>query len=272
MSQAGKISLHTRRMSKTEQEHRQDIVRVGRLMFEKGWIASNDGNISIRMDDRSILATPAGVSKGMISPDDLILCDMEGNQVSGEGRPTSEILMHLTIYRMRPDVHAVVHAHPPVATGFAVAGRPLNLGTLPEVIVALGAVPLAGYGVPGTPALSETLLPYLANYDAVLLANHGVTAYGADVFRAFFRMDTVEHFARITLVAELLGGPKVLPRLEIQKLFDARGRYGATSRNRYEPGWPLASEDLPDATDKIVMTREELLALIDEALKVRGVY
>ena len=257
-------------MSKTESQHRDDIVRIGRLVFDKGWVASNDGNISIRLGPDRMLATPAGINKGMLAPEDLLVCDLEGNKLTGFRQPTSEILMHLTIYKMRPDVHAVVHAHPPVATGYAVAGRPLNLGVQPEVIVALGAVPLAEYGLPGTAALSEGMMPYLANYDALLLANHGVVAYGDDVYRAFFRMDTVEHSARINLVAELLGGPKVLPRNEIQKLFDARDRYGVKSKNRYEPGWPLASQDLPDAKDKIVMSREELLHLIDEALKVRG--
>jgi len=257
-------------MSKTEPQHREDIVRIGRLMFEKGWVASNDGNISVRLDSVRILATPAGISKGMLTPEDLLICDLEGNKLSGVRNPTSEILMHLTIYKMRSDIHAVVHAHPPVATGYAVAGRPLNLGVLPEVIVALGAVPLAEYGLPGTPALSESMMPYLANYDALLLANHGVVAYGDELLRAFFRMDTVEHSARIHLVAELLGGPRLLSRNDIQKLFDARGRYGVKSKNRYEPGWPLAAQDVPDPEDKIVMSRKELLQLIDDALKVRG--
>jgi L-fuculose-phosphate aldolase len=259
-------------LSKLEQQYREDIVRIGRMMFDKGWVASNDGNISIRMGSDRILATPAGVSKGALQPEDMIVCDREGVQISGSGKPTSELQMHLTIYDNRPDVGAVTHAHPPVATGFAVAGRPLNMGILPEVIVALGAVPLADYSLPGTPALSETMLPYLANYDAMLLSNHGVVTYASDAQRAFFLLDTVEHTARITLVAELLGGAKPLPRIEIQKLFEARGRYGAASRNHYEPGWPMAAEDMPDSSEKIVTTRDELLQIIDEALKVRGGY
>jgi len=257
---------------KTEQQHRDDIVHIGRLIFEKGWVAANDGNITIRLEDERILATPTGVSKGMLRPEDLILTDVEGNKLSGSRDRTSEMEMHLTVYRMRPDVRAVVHAHPPAATGFAVAGRALNLGLLPEVVICLGSVPLAEYGLPGTPALYEGMLPYLPKYDALLLANHGAVAYGEDVYKAFFRMETVEHFARITLVAELLGGPKVLPRVEIQKLFDSRPRYGVKSRNHFEPGWPLAAEDMPDPSEKIEMTREQLLAVIDEALKVRGVY
>jgi L-fuculose-phosphate aldolase len=228
----------------TEQTLREKIVRIGRLMFEKGWIAANDGNITIRLDHERILATPAGVSKGMMRPEDLIVCDLDGRKLSGKRACTSEIGMHLVIYEMRPDVHAVVHAHPPFATGFAVAGRALDLGLLPEVVLNLGSVPLAEYGLPGTSALSAGMLPYIPEYDAMLLANHGAVAYGEDVFRAFFRLDTVEHFARITLVAELLGGPQALPRIEIQKLFDARFRYGVESRNRFEPGSPFSAEDL----------------------------
>ncbi|MCU1339433.1 MAG: class aldolase/adducin family protein [Bryobacterales bacterium] len=259
-------------MPRSEQELREEIVRVGRLMFDKGWIAANDGNITIRLDNGRLLATPRGVSKGMLKPDDLIVVDMDGCKISGQLEVTTEIGMHLTIYGARPDVSAVVHAHPPTATGFAVAGKALNLGTLPEVIICLGSVPLAEYGLPGTPAFAEGMRPYIPKYDAMLLANHGAVAYGPDVMRAFFRLDTVEHFARIALVAELLGGAKVLPRAEIQKLFDARPRYGVQSHNHFEPGWPLAAEDMPEPSEKLELTREQLLAIIDEALKVRGVY
>jgi L-fuculose-phosphate aldolase len=259
-------------MPQTEQQLREDIVRIGRLMFEKDWIAASDGNITARLPDGRILATPAGVCKGMLEIQDLIVCDLEGQKVGGHRAPTSEMGMHLTVYRMRPDVLAVVHAHPPVATGFAVAGRELNLGLLPEVIVGLGSVPLAEYGTPGTPALSEGMLPYLDKYDALLLANHGAVAWGETVMQAFFRMEKVEHFARVTLVAELLGGARALPRAEIEKLFAARTRYGVKSQSRFEPGCPMAAEDMPHAEERFSLTREQLIAIIDEALKVRGVY
>jgi L-fuculose-phosphate aldolase len=180
--------------------------------------------------------------------------------------------MHLTIYRLRPDIRGIVHAHPPVATGFATAGRALNLGLLPEIVIRLGSVPLCDYGLPGTPALTEGMLPYIPKYEALLMANHGVVSYGTDVFDAYFKMETVEHFARIALVAELLGGPKVLPRAEIQKLFDSRKRYCVDSNNGFDQGAPLAAEDIPEPSEKIEITREQLLAVIDEALKVRGVY
>ncbi len=231
-------------MSKTERDYRDDMVRICRLMYEKGWVAMNDGNVSVRLDDNRILCTPTAVSKGMLTSDDLITCDVAGNKVEGCRDRTSEIEMHLTVYSMRPDVRSVVHAHPPVATGFATAGRALDKALLPEVIIQLGAVPLAAYGLPGTSALSEGMRPFIPQYDALLLENHGCTAYGRDVWEAFFRMEMVEHFARITFVAEMLGGARPLPREEVEKLFAARARYNVNSQARMEPGMPVVAEDL----------------------------
>ncbi|MGH9674515.1 MAG: class II aldolase/adducin family protein [Bryobacteraceae bacterium] len=256
-------------MDKTETELRQDIVEVGRLVYQKGWVAANDGNISIRLDQERILCTPTGVSKGMMHVDDLIICDMQGNKILGRRERTSEIMMHLTVFGIRPDVRSVVHAHPPVATGFATAGRPLTQALLPEVIIALGCVPLADYGLPGTPELTEPMLPYIPKYDAILMGNHGAVCYGDDVFRAFFRMETVEHYARIALVAELLGGAKVLPKVEVDKLFDSRTRYGVRARAGAEPGCPVVAEDLNGGGERFEVTREELIALVDEALRAR---
>jgi len=241
------------------------------LVFQKGWVAANDGNISIRLDAERILATPTGVCKGMMQPDDLIIVDRKGNKISGRAERTSEIAMHTTIYDMRPDIQSVVHAHPPVATGFATAGRSLNLALLPEVIIGLGCVPLAGYGLPGTPELTEPMLPYIPKYDALLMANHGAVCYGEDVYKAYFRMDTMEHFARIALVAELLGGAKVLPRLEVDKLLDSRTRYGVKAKVSGEPGCPVAAEELGAGNeDRFYVTRTELIGLVDEALRARG--
>src|SRR5258706_229845 len=234
-------------MVKTERELREDIVKVGRLVFEKGWVAANDGNITIRLDAERILATPTGVSKGMMHIDDLIIVDMKGNKISGRAERTSEIAMHLTVYEMRPDIRSVVHAHPPVATGFATAGRHLNLALLPEVVIGLGCVPLAAYGLPGTPALTDPMLPLIPKYDALMMANHGAVCYGADVFKAYFKMETLEHFARIQLVAELLGGPTVLPRVEVDALMDSRTRYSGKDVIAGEPGCRVALEDLCSA-------------------------
>lgn len=274
-------------MVKTEREYREDIVQIGRLVFQKGWVAANDGNITIRLDAERILATPTGVCKGMMQPDDLIIVDMKGNKIAGRRERTSEILMHLTVYEMRPEIKSVVHAHPPVATGFAAAGRPLNLALLPEVIIGLGCVPLAGYGLPGTSELTEPMLPYIPKYDALLMANHGAVCYGEDVYQAYFRMETMEHFARINLVAELLGGAKVLPRVEVDKLLDSRMRYGVKAKVSGEPGCPVSAEDVAAGAtscaagaagrkekpgeERFYVTRSELIGLVDEALKARGV-
>jgi L-fuculose-phosphate aldolase len=264
-------------MVKTEREYREDICKVGQLVFQKGWVAANDGNITIRLDNERILATPTGVCKGMMQPDDMIIVDRKGNKISGRAERTSEIAMHTTVYDMRPDIKSVVHAHPPVATGFATAGRSLNLALLPEVIIGLGCVPLAGYGLPGTPELTEPMLPLIPKYDALLMANHGAVCYGEDVFKAYFKMETMEHFARISLVAELLGGAKALPRTEVDKLLDSRTRYGVKAKSSGEPGCPVASDDPSfggggtGGEERFYVTRTELIGLVDEALKARGV-
>jgi L-fuculose-phosphate aldolase len=251
---------------KTERELRQDIVDIGRFVWQKGWVAANDGNITIRLDHERVLCTPTGVCKGLMHPDDLIICDMQGRKLQGTRERTSEIAMHLLIYNMRPDVRSVVHAHPPVATGFAAAGRSLTVALLPEVIIGLGCVPLADYGLPGTPELTDPMVPLIPKYDALLMGNHGAVCYGEDVYKAFFRMETVEHFARIALVAELLGGARALPRTEVDKLLESRTRYGVRTQAA-GPGCPLAAEEI--AGDRITVTRDELVAMVEEALKAR---
>ncbi len=261
-------------MAKSVRELREDIVQVGRHVFEKGWVAANDGNITIRLDDQRILATPTGVSKGMMSVDDLIIVDYEGNKIEGRLERTSEIAMHMTIYKERPDIMSVVHAHPPVATGFASAGQSLNKALLPEVIIGLGCVPVADYGLPGTPALTEPMLPLIPKYDAILLANHGAVAYGKDVWQAYFRMETVEHFARINFVADMLGGAKPLPRVEVDKLFDSRTRYGVRSKATPVPGCPTVAEDYSgafagDSEERYWVTRQELVELVEQAVRAR---
>ena len=258
-------------MPKTERELRQEIVEVGKLVYQKGWVAANDGNITIRLNSGRVLCTPTGVSKGMMHPDDLIICDMSGTKLQGQRERTSEIAMHLLIYNMRPDIQSVVHAHPPVATGFATAGRALDQALLPEVVIGLGCVPLAAYGLPGTPALTDPMVPLIPRYDALLMANHGAVCYGADVYKAFFKMETVEHFARIALVAELLGGATVLPRTEVTKLLDSRTRYGVKAPSSGEPGCPVAAEDM-DSDERFLVTRDELVSLVSAALEGRSAF
>jgi L-fuculose-phosphate aldolase len=207
---------------------RADIVEVGRRLWVRGYVASNDGNISVRVGADRLLMTPANVSKGFMTPDMMVVTDLEGTLVSGApGRkPSSEILMHLVAYRERPDVNAVVHAHPPLSTGFAVAGIPLDRAVLAEVVTTLGAIPIAAYGTPSTSELASTVAPYVRAHDGLLLANHGALALGADLFAAYYKMETIEHFARISLVARMLGREHLLSREEVERLQALRGRYG----------------------------------------------
>src|SRR5712692_1928554 len=203
---------------KSEDEHRRDICIVGRWFHQRGFVASTDGNISVRLGPNRMLTSPTAVSKGMMAADDLVITDSHGQKLGGLRNPSSELAMHLLIYRRRPDVNAVCHAHPPVATGYAAAGLPLNKALISEVVLALGCIPVARYGTPGTPELSEALEPLVQHYDAVLMANHGVVTYGPDLLIAFFRMETVEHFARVSLVTELLGKQVLLSSGDVEKL------------------------------------------------------
>ena len=209
---------------------RKDICEVGRRVYQRGFVAANDGNISIRLEADRVLCTPTGVSKGYLNEDMLAICDMDGEQVAGSMKISSEIRMHLEIYKMRADVSAVVHAHPPTATGFAVAGIELTKCVLPEVIVSLGGIPLADYGTPGGPDIVEPMKPLLRDYDAVLMANHGVVTLGSHVMDAHFKMETVEHFAKIALVAQQLGAVHTLADKDVDDLIVLRDRFGIGDR------------------------------------------
>jgi len=214
----------------SEYQSRRDIVRFGALLHSLGFIAATDGNLSVRLDEDRILVTPTGMSKGMLTPSDLVVVDLEGRKVKGKRQVTSEIGMHLLIYHMRPDIRGIVHAHPRTATGFAAAGMALNQPLVCEVVIGLGLIPLAPYGTPGTPELAATLEPLIPQYDAILMANHGVVTYGPDLQSAYMKMETVEHFAQIALVTHVLGQQKPLAYEDLEKLVEARRRYlGVTS-------------------------------------------
>jgi L-fuculose-phosphate aldolase len=208
-----------------ERQYRREIVLLGRALHERGYVAAMDGNLSVRLDDRRVLATPTAMCKGMMKASDLVIVDLEGGRLEGRRDVSSEIAMHLLIYKMRPDVRGVVHAHPPTATGFAAAGMALNQPLVCEVVIGLGSIPLAKYGTPGTPELTTGLAPLIPEYDAILMSNHGVVAYGADLHYAYMKMETVEHFAQIALVTHLLGQQRPLGGEELEKLMAARSRY-----------------------------------------------
>ena len=233
-------------MTRIEEQIRADIVEAGRRLYARAYIASNDGNISARLDDRRLITTPKSVSKGFLTPDMMVIVDYDGHKVSGERDPSTELPMHLEIYRNRPDVGAVVHAHPPLATGFAVAGIPLTRAVLAEVITTLGSIPIAAYGTPSTSELPAAVRKYIKAHDGMLLANHGAVTCGSDVMSAYYKMETIEHFAKISLVARLLGGENLISREEVERLQGLRGMYGIPS-----PA-PLCADPSEGGRDQVV--------------------
>src|SRR5581483_1111115 len=212
--------------TRAEEQIRADIVESGRRLYQLGFVASNDGNISARLDDSRLITTPKSVSKGFMTPDMMVVVDYEGNKIAGDRDPSTELPMHLEVYKNRPDVSAVVHAHPPLATGFAVAGIPLTRAVLAEVITTLGSIPIAEYATPSTSELPDAVRKYIKAHDGMLLANHGALTVGADLFAAYYKMETIEHFAHISLVARLLGRENLISRDEVERLQGLRDTYG----------------------------------------------
>jgi L-fuculose-phosphate aldolase len=276
----------------TEEQTRADIVEVGRRLWQRGYVASNDGNISVRLDEQRLMTTPKSVSKGFMTPAMMVITDLDGRKIAGERDPSSELKMHLEVYRNRPDARAVVHAHPPTATGFAVAGIALDRAVLAEVITTLGSIPIAEYATPSTDELPAVVRKYVKAHDGLLLANHGALALAGDVMSAYYRMETIEHFAKISLVARQLGREQLLSRDEVERLQGLRGMYGIAS-----PA-PICTDDsaqmtggqldcqvvqAPDSAQRLVanklpipiggidgeirLTYGELTALIEDAIK-----
>lgn len=222
-------------------ELREQICDVCHKMWQLGWVAANDGNVSVKLPDGTFLATPTGISKSFITPEKLVHIDKEGTVLDGlEGyRPSSEIKMHLRCYTEREDVGAVVHAHPPVATGYAVANVPLDEYSMIETVIAIGSVPVTPYGTPSTDEVPEAIAPYLGEHDVMLLQNHGALSVGADVVTAYYRMETLELFAKISLNAHLLGGAQELPKEQIDRLISMREQYKVTGKH---PGYKKYSK------------------------------
>lgn len=213
----------------SEYQIRREIVGLGKMLHQRGFIAACDGNLSVRLDENRILSTPTAMSKGSMRTSDLVVVDRAGHKLKGTRAVTSEIGMHLLIYSMRPDVQGIVHAHPTTATGFAAAGIALNQPLVCEVVIGLGQIPLAPYGTPGTPELARTLEGLIPEYDAILMANHGVVTYGIDLQSAYMKMETVEHFARITLATHLLGQQQPIRGHNLEKLLRARQAYSGVN-------------------------------------------
>src|ERR687892_1950993 len=208
-----------------EAQARKLIVEVGRLLYERSYVVSSDGNVSIRLDENTVLATPTQTCKGRMTEDSLALTDLDGKPLN-DRRASSELAMHLLIYRERPDVKSVCHAHPPHGSAFAVAGLAIDQPILSEVILTLGCVPLAAYGTPSTDELTREMQPFVKHHNALLMANHGAVAYGADLWQAWDRLETLEHTAKIAILSRVLGGSKNLSPDAIEKLINVREASG----------------------------------------------
>lgn len=207
-------------------ELRKEIIEIGKRVYNKGFVASNDGNFSIKIEKNKVLITSTGISKGFMKDDDILLINLDGEVLEGTKRPSSEFNMHLQIYNDRPDVKSVCHAHPPYATGFAVAGVPLDKMILPEVIIALGNVPLVGYGTPGTTELYNAISEYIEEYDVFLLANHGALSVGNSLTSAYHKLETLELAAHIQFIAQQIGKVNTLNNEQTNKLINLREKFG----------------------------------------------
>jgi L-fuculose-phosphate aldolase len=263
---------------------RRDLIKICHLMYERSYVVSSDGNVSVRLDDGRILATPTMTCKGRMTEDLIAVTDMEGRALNNQ-TASSELAMHLLIYRERPDVKAVCHAHPPHGTAFAVAGLAIDQPILSEVILTLGCVPLAEYGTPSTDELSDAMRPLLKHHNALLMANHGAVAYGNDLWQAWDRLETLEHTAKISILSRVLGGSRNLSPDAIEKLINVReasGYLGESARCQacgylHETNLTCSTGDRPAARDlkslsengagRISLSREELVELLVQAVE-----
>ena len=255
----------------SREQFKEDICEVGRRLYHHGYIAAMEGNVSIRLSDDEVMGTPAGACKGYLTPDQISTCDMTGKTLTGP-RISTEILMHLAVYRARPDVKAVVHAHPPKCTGFAVAGVPLNKAVLAEVVVTLGCIPLAEYATPSTEELAQSVDRLVRMSDGILLSNHGALTVGKDVFDAYFKMEVIEHFAEISLISRQLGGERLLPKQEVSRLLDLRQKVYHLDGPPGGEACPVPAEGASGGSgdDVVQLTRNELIQLISDAIREVG--
>ena len=223
----------------TADQIKQEICEVGHRLYAHGFVAANDGNISVKISENEFFCTPTGVSKGSLTPDMIIKIDAKGNKIEGKLNPSSEIKMHLRVFRERPDVNAVVHAHPPVATAFTVVGIPLDRYILPEAVLTIGDVPTCEYATPSTMEIPDSLMPYIQEHDAFMLKNHGALTVGNTLTRAFFTMEEVEFNAKIMKHAMELGRIQEISEEKMYELMDLRVKMGIPGKH---PGYKTAEE------------------------------
>lgn len=217
----------------SEYEIKKQICDIGKRIYNQGMVASNDGNISVKLNDNEFLCTPTGVSKGFMTPEFICKVDKDGKVIQANPgfRPSSEIKMHMRVYKNRPDVNSVVHAHPVYATSFAIAGIPLTQPIMPEAVIALGCVPIAEYGTPSTEEIPDAVEKYLQSFDAVLLENHGALTFSDSLLNAYHKMESVEFYAKLLFNSRMLGGPKELSKQQVERLYEIRRQFGMKGKH-----------------------------------------
>ena len=217
----------------SEYEIKKQICDIGKRIYDQGMVASNDGNISVKLNDHEWLCTPTGVSKGFMTPEYICKVDKDGKVIQANPgfRPSSEIKMHMRVYKNRPDVNSVVHAHPMYATAFAIAGIPLTQPIMPEAVIALGCVPIAEYGTPSTDEIPDAVEKYLQSFDAVLLENHGALTFSDSLLSAYHKMESVEFYAKLLYISRQLGGPKELSKQQVERLYEIRRQFGMKGKH-----------------------------------------
>ena len=220
-------------MQMSAYEIKKQICEVGHKLYAKGFVAANDGNISVKISENEFLCTPTGVSKGFMTPEFICKVDRNGKVIQANKgfKPSSEIKMHMRVYKERPDVNSVVHAHPMYATSFAIAGIPLTEPIMPEAVIALGCVPIAEYGTPSTEEIPDAVSKYVQHYDAVLLENHGALSYSDSLINAYYKMESLEFYAQLLYQSRLLGGPKRLSDAQVQRLYELRRQFGLKGKH-----------------------------------------
>ncbi len=252
-----------------ERQLRLDMVEIGRRMYERGYIAGTDGNLSVRLGDGRFLATPSGVAKGQLESTDLVVTDEQGELVAGSGRPSSELKVHLTAYALRPEIGAVVHAHPQAAVAFTLAGISLAPTFIPETVLTLGTIAASDYETPGTPSLADKMAEVLRCHDAITMARHGTITLGKDLLQAYHRLESLEHTAVTLYMARTLGGVDPLPNQEVERLFELAERIGISYPERTNPSCQ-AQVAVGNGSDRAALVEQLVRKVLERVAGVPG--
>jgi L-fuculose-phosphate aldolase len=259
-------------MGMTEWQAKEFLCEIGRRVWLKNFVAANEGNFSYRIEENCVLSTPTLQSKGFLKPEDIVTLDFTGKQIGGTKKPTSEVLLHLEIYKHRADVRAVIHAHPPCATAFAVVKQPIPKCILPEVEIFVGEIPIVEYATPGTQELADSIKPFLTDFSAFLLANHGALTIGKDIEDAYYKLEIVEEYCRVLLYTRQLDGYTQMTEEKVGELLKIKEKLGIPDR-RLKPGTCLSCSEpspAPQGNPILKMERTDIERVVRQVLHEKG--